>query len=100
MADITITRTEKGAYEMPLPAGEPTTVLLEDVAPFSSVVITVHDAEHPVYVSRNEAHPKAGDSDQIPPGGWGNVSVGAYDRRDVTLYVVSEGDAVFSVSRS
>ena len=99
MADHTITRGQQGAHEFDLKADEAVTVLVQDVSPYSSVQVISVNGDRPLYAALHPIGPKDPTAKVIAPGGFADLGIGGYSRGDVTIYVVSSGDATASVVR-
>jgi hypothetical protein len=101
MANITIAADELGAYEIPLTAGQPTTVTVTSrgTASAQSVEVIVHKSDAPVYVQAGPtAQARSAKAQVVPTLTWSTVS-GLPSGRDAQLTLISDTAATVSVAR-
>jgi hypothetical protein len=101
MADYTIASDQVGVYEIPLTAGNVTTVTVKGQGYYitSSVQISVHDASMPVYARLGDnVTVKDPAASVVTTGTWLNITTGSGD--DATVSIISAADATISVARA
>lgn len=101
MADINIAPGELGAYEIPLSAGEVTTVTFNNLPGYTAntLQVSVHSGTAPVYVKRgNTVTPRDPRSFVVNAGTWLDIDAGYGETG--TISITSDANAVVSVARS
>lgn len=103
MADYTIATDQVGVYEIPLIAGNTTTVAITRRGGYISntVQVAVHDASMPVYARVGSAVSiKDPASSVVLAGTWLDMRTPYGDNNDATISLISAADATVSVARS
>jgi len=103
MADYTIEPNQVGAYEIPLTAGNTTTVRLQTRGGNinHTVQISIHDASMPVYVRPGTTVTiKDPNASVVLAGTWIDLNTGYADESDNHVALISAADATVSVARA
>jgi hypothetical protein len=102
MADYSIGAEQIGVYEIPLSAGKTITVNIKPRynLPIDGLQISVHDADHPVYVKAGTAvTPREQGAIVVSAGTWVTLPT-SYNQTEATIALTSSGDAIISISRA
>jgi hypothetical protein len=103
MADYTIASDQVGVYEIPLTAGNVTTVTVANRygSLVNRVQVSVHDASMPVYarISRTVSV-KDPNSSVVLAGTWLELQTGLDQEELSTVALISAADATVSVARA